>query len=117
MKLTEPSIWSWTPSKSSPNCWPLTPLNSAFPSWDHSSEPPAAIDVGVVIDLAMRVAEYLSALSGAMLDFVTVTNSMADLTTESQEALDKFGSGSGSGGTTHGGNGGTGRTEGTIVLC
>ena len=77
----------------------------------------AAIDVGVVIDLAMRVAEYLSALSGAMLDFVTVTNSMADLTTESQEALDKFGSGSGSGGTTHGGNGGTGSTEGTIVLC
>lgn len=77
----------------------------------------AAVDVGVVIDLATKVAEYLSALAGAMLDFATVASTMADLTTESQEALDKFGSGSGTGGATHGGNGGSGRTEGTIVLC
>ena len=71
----------------------------------------AAVDVGVAIDFAVKVTEYIATLLGAIADFVGVASTMVNLTSESQSALDQFGTGSGgaSGGSaTAGGGGGFG---------
>ena len=71
----------------------------------------AAVDVGVAIDFAVKVTEYIATLLGAIADFVGVASTMVNLTSESQSALDQFGTGSGgaSGGSaTPGGGGGVG---------
>ena len=75
----------------------------------------ASVDIKTVIDLATQVVQCLSTLSGAMLDFASVAQAMSDLTVESQEALDQFGSGSGAGNGSGGGK--TGMTDGGVVLC
>lgn len=71
----------------------------------------AAVDVGVAIDFAVKVTEYIATLLGAIADFVGVASTMVNLTSESQSALDQFctGSGGASGGSaTAGGGGGFG---------
>ena len=71
----------------------------------------AAVDVGVAIDFAVKVTEYIATLLGAIADFVGVASTMVNLTSDTQSALDQFGTGSGgaSGGSaTAGGGGGFG---------
>ncbi len=66
----------------------------------------AAVDVGVAIDFAVKVAEYIATLLGAIADFTGVASTMVSLTSESQSVLDQFGSGNGGDGSAISGGGG-----------